>query len=333
MTGARRAFAAIILLAGLIIAARRFTQFGWGTDFEVFARTVSWPLGLLYHDPGPMPFLYPPPAILLFRPFAMLPSGYVIWALVSLLAFAISVSAVSDRRISISSLCSPAAVGGLILGQAPMLLAAALFVGLTRKPFVGGVLWGLVASIKPHLMVFAPVALAVRKDWTMLAGMAAGATAAFIVSSALFGFGLWCEWLDAVTSFGKKVAVTEVAVWSITPSGKAAILGLPAAPFLVAGIAIAASTVIVAAKKVQDDLLIALIVAAGIVASPYANTHDTIALIPACVAMLFRGPWWAAIPAAMIFVGTPFVVLIGLMAGLAVAGLWAIRSNRIPAQN
>ena len=117
-------------------------------------------------------------------------------------------------------------------------------------------------------------------------------------------------------------------VRTITPAGKAALSGLPALPFLLIGVAIGAAAVVASAKRVEGELLIGLVVAASIVASPYAYAHDTIALIPACVALLLRGPWWAAIPAAMIFLGIPSLAMTGLIIGLCAVALWSIRSDR-----
>ncbi|MFL6770279.1 MAG: glycosyltransferase family 87 protein [Sphingomicrobium sp.] len=330
MTKTRLAFSLFVLLAGLGLALKHAYFFGpmdLGMDFRVFQRAANWPLDQLYGDRSWLPFVYPPPAIPLFRLFGMLPAGFLIWSVVSVLAFCATVGAVSGKRVPILALCSPAAIGGLILGQVPMILAAAMFGGLKLKPFLGGMLWGVAAIIKPQLVTLAPLALVVRKEWAMLGGMVAGASAASMVSVIIFGPGLWLEWLAALDHHLEELALSGAAIRAITPTGRAALVGLPILPFLLAGMAIATTAVIVAARKVEGELLIGLIVAASIVASPYAHAHDTIALIPACVVLLLRKPWWAAVPAAMVFVGTPGLTMIGMMTGLAGAAHWAVRSH------
>jgi hypothetical protein len=328
MTRPRLALVVLVVLAGFALAtshAYLFAHLDLGLDFRVYQRTVTWPLDQLYHDPGTMPFLYPPTAIPLFKPFAMMPAGFYVWSIVSLLAFAALAAAAGGKRVAALALCSPAAIGGLVLGQVPMILAAALFAGSKLRPFLGGVLWGIAAAIKPQLMVFAPLALAVRRDWTMLFGMAAGLCAMVAGSIALFGYELWFDWIAAIGSFSERVEGGVVR--TITPAGKAALAGLPTLPFLLFGVVIGVTAVIASAKKVEGELLIGLVVAASIVASPYAYAHDTIAVIPACVVLLLRGPWWAAIPSALIFLGIPSLVMTGLIVGLCVAALWSIRSD------
>ena len=330
MTKPRLAFAVIVVLAGVALAITRvyfFAHVDLGLDFRVYQRTVTWPLDQLYHDPGPMPFLYPPTAILLFKPFAMLPAAFLAWSIASVLAFAAAVGAASGKRVAAVALCSPAAIGGLILGQVPMILAAALFAGLKLRPFLGGMLWGVAAAIKPQLMVLAPLALAVRRDWTMLFGMAAGVGAMVIGSTLLLGYGLWFDWLAAIGSFGERLE--QGVVRTVTPAGQAGVIGLPTLPFLLAGGAVAATAVVASARKLEDEFLIGLVVAASILVSPYAYVHDTIALVPACIALLFRGPWWAAIPCAMIFLGIAALTMNGLMIALCAVALWSLWSGRM----
>lgn len=331
MPKARIAFALIVMAGGFALALKHAYFFGTidlGLDFRVYQRTVNWPLEMLYHDQGKLPFIYPPTAILLFQPFSVVPAGFWIWSGVSVIAFAAAVGMLCGKRVAALALCSPAAIGGLILGQVSMIVAALLFAGLRLSPFLGGALWGVAATIKPQLMFLAPVALIVRKDWPMLRGMMAGVAATFLISLIAYGPALWLEWIAAIGGFAQTGALGSGVLRSITPAGIAANIGLPSLPFLLAGVAIGAGVVIAAARKLEREQLIGLVAAASLVASPYAYAHDTIILIPACVVLILSGPWWAAVPAAMILVGTPGLTMIGLTIGLIAVALWTLHAGK-----
>ena len=89
----------------------------------------------------------------------------------------------------------------------------------------------------------------------------------------------------------------------ITPYGVADNLGLNPVPFLVVSAALAVAALIVTAKRVEGIYLVAAIVGASILASPYALRHDTIALVPACIAFILTRPKLKALPAIGIFSG------------------------------
>ena len=331
MTTRRIIFLIAVLLAVLWLDWRSLTLHAsrdLAIDFNVYARAVSQPISGIYRQAWPMPFLYPPTAILLFKPVSLLPAGFVIWTVLSIAAFGAAVATVAGWRAAILSFLSQSAVKGLIVGQAPMLLGAAMFVGLRLAGFTGGAIWGAAATIKPQLMLFAPLAMLVRRDWKLLSGMVAGAAAMVLASIMLFGFQPWIDWVAAVNRFGEQRLLGGAVIWTVTPIGKAILVGLPPLPFLLVSVGIATCAVIVGARRLENEQLIALIVAASLIASPYAYIHDAIALIPACVILMLKGRWWAAIPAAMILIGTPFLTMTGLMAGLMLVAAWPLIEKR-----
>lgn len=290
----------------LIVLANDFPRY-LGVDFDVFARAVG-PVTGLYSGGGYTPFIYPPTAILPFRAIAALP--YPAFILLSAAAF---LSAVPDKKVAGLSLLSHSAFKGLYLGQIPMLLAAGMFAALRLAPFAGGMIWGAIAAIKPQLMIFAPFALLVRRDWPMFWGMVAGAACSIALAVAAFGLAPWLEWKAAIAAFTEDKLLAGAAVKAITPAGIAAAWGYEPPPMLVIGGMVAAISVALAARHVEDEMLVGLIVAASLVASPYGYAHDMMAIIPACVVLMLRGRWAFAIPAAMIFVGTPLLAMSGLL--------------------
>ncbi len=291
-------------------------------DYRVFWRTASKPLSNVY-QPGHMPFVYPPTALLLFKPLALLPQqgGFFTWVAVSALVFSLAVARLAEWRIAALSFLSPAAIKGIILGQSAMLLGGATFGSLLLPPLAGGIVLGIVLAIKPQILLFAPLAFLVRREWRLLAGIAIGGLGLVAASLIAFGPGLWAEWLQALPEFRATLLRDGVLDRVVTPAGRAEHAGLPSWPFILTGLALGAAAVVSAARKLEGAQLITLIVAASLVASPYAHVHDTIALIPACLILVMRGPWWAAALAALIFVGAPGLTMLAMMLGLVALAL------------
>lgn len=313
----------VLLLAFALLAALAFdihnlvnnAPLDLGIDFRVFERASNDPAELVYRDHR-APFAYPPTALILMKPLAVL--GYWTWIAISALAFALSVAVIAGNRVAALSFLNPGAIKGLVQGQSPMLLGALLFAGLSLPPLLGGALWGVAASVKPQLMVFAPLALIVRRDWTMLMGMALGGLLMVAASLIFLDLSLWWDWIGAMTNFNGLVS-NGAMIRAVTPAGTAAVAGLPMLPFILSGVALGTAAVIVSVPKVEGEQLILLVVAASLVASPYAHSYDTIALIPSCAALLLKGRWIYAVPAAFIFVGTPFLTMASIMALLVMA--------------
>ena len=281
----------------------------YGIDFQVFERASSDPVNMVYRN-HVAPFAYPPTALIFMKPLTAM--GYWFWIAISALAFAVSTIMISGRKIAALSFLSTPAVKGLIQGQSPMLLGAILFFGLRLTPLLGGGLWGVAASVKPQLMLFAPLALLVRRSWLMLAGMALGGALMVLASLTFLDPSLWLRWVEGMGNFNGMIgsgAMPKV----VSPAGVAAAAGLPMLPFIVSGLALGTAAVTIAARKADDAQLIALVTAASLVASPYAHSYDTIALIPACVALLLRGRWIFAVPSGIIFMGLSSMTMVAMV--------------------
>lgn len=286
-----------------------------GIDYRVFWRAASL---VDVYRPGHMPFAYPPTALVFLQPIDLLPAraGYWIWISCSAAIFAFAVAKVAGLRIAALSFLSPAAVKGLVLGQFALLLAGCAFATLLLPPLAGGLLWGVLLAVKPQLFLFAPLAFLVRRDWKTLFGMGLGVVAVIGASLLMFGPRLWLDWISALPSFHRTLVEDGVLGRVVTPAGQAEFLGYPSLPFLLAGILVGGAAVAYAAPRLQGAKLIALIVAASVVGSPYAHVHDTVALIPAMLLLIMHGPWAAAIAAAVVFAGPPGLTMIAMLLGL-----------------
>jgi hypothetical protein len=277
------------------------------SDYGVFWRAVRGdPYAL-----SDMPFAYPPTALIFFKPLELVPyqAGLYIWVGLSIAAFILAVSRASSWPVALLSLPSAAVFSTMTLGQVSLLLGSIIIGAFTVAPFWGGMLLAIAAGVKPQMLLFAPLALIVRRDWQMLRGAVAGG--AIILALTLLDFGLWARWIEMLPHFRAVVLDPDVAYRLVTPYGR-----FQEWPYLALGIVAGAAAVIAASRKVEGPYLAGLIVAASLVASPYAHLHDLTPLIPACVLLMLSGPRIAAVAGALLYVGFIPTVAVVLLVGM-----------------
>lgn len=319
--GRRVAYVIITLLVAagpLFYAAYLITKSGAYPDFSVFwtaARVaVEDPARLYDHQfmterqywlvppsDGLRPWVHPPSAVLLFLPFGLLPfwPAFWLWTAVSFgLLFAASRLLVKGWPLALTMM-APAVWMGLAWGQmAPALgaIITAAVVWLRNRPQLGGALLGLVAAIKPPLLLVAPVALASARQWGALVSffLVGGA---MVLTSLVFGLEPWLAWPSAIHGFMDVVREKELNDSIVTPMTYAASLGFgpPQAvtfAMVVAGVALAWWSF------TRDELEIRLtgLLCGSLFCSPYAIRYELAVLAPVSAAILFSaGPWrWLA---------------------------------------
>lgn len=275
-------------------------------DWRVLHRVGGENYWEVYQNGGLSPFVYPPTALLLFRflnplePF----TGYLLWATTSIIAFFFACRAVWGWKIAALSLLAVASFQGLVLGQPSMLLSAIiLFAFAMNRDAAKGLLLGLVLAIKPQLLVLTPLAFLVRRDWQILIWMGVSLVLLIVGSLLLFGFQAWVGWVKALPEFHHILIIEDILGATITPAGQAGWLGLPSLPFLVLGVAASCFAIIRFAPRAEGGYLAALVVAASLMASPYALPHDTMVIIPVCLVAISTLRDWRVVPALLIYLG------------------------------
>ena len=253
--------------------------------------------------PGIYPYFYPPIALLLFAPLALLPYG------ASFLLFTAGQWAflVSQLRRLLPApwplstmIAAPAALVSLGIGQNGCLTAALMAAAcgtIERRPSLAGAALGCIA-FKPHLAVLVPIALALGRQWRALAA-ATAVVAALTVASLVFGS---APWLNFVAGSAKASAVMRdfSSLWPKLISPFAA-LRLAGTPLWVAycGQAAAAGTAVlslVLCRNAQRAWQIVVMAAATLLISPYLYDYDLpLSLVPVAmvVAAGQRGGWLA----------------------------------------
>lgn len=272
------------------------------------------------------PFVYPPSALLVFMPFALLPFGlsYGLFTLMSLVLLSAAARLI-DARPALLLLAPPVLLAG-IAGQ-PSLLAAALIVyaltQLDRAERRAGLVLGIAAMMKPPLLLLAPLALLAGGYWRALvtAGLTAAAMGA--MSWAAFGIEAWQAWFAALPRFN--VLVSEFAPLlrnAVTPYAMAVRLGLPPLVATACAVPVAALGVWLAFTRTPDvSIRLVALVGGGLLISPYAMNYELAVLAPAVAAVRLRGIRDLIMPmlwAASLFVN---VSLAGLLAAMVWAGL------------
>jgi hypothetical protein len=256
---------------------------------------------LLGHFHGLRPFVYPPPALLAFTPFALasfdLANGLWIAATL-LLLLAVLAGQIKHERgiILLAMVLSPASVLVMITGQVTFLIAALTVMGLLclkTRPWVAGVLFGLAGSIKPQAMFLLPVALVAIGQWRTLGAACATAVATSLASIALFGFDAWVQWLAAVPRFEHLVMSAPAMVRGmITPTSIAlwAGVGRESLGAWSLGFAALAVGLVWAVFRRTEDLprRLTALLGGAIFVTPYAMHYDAALLAPAAALLISR---------------------------------------------
>lgn len=314
-----------------------------------FADWLSAPL------PFPL-FPYPPVYLLLVLPFAKLSVG---WSLLlsqsaqfAALAWALRKWAPDKSYLFflIGALLCPAVSNNVIAGSNAMLVAALILGGLAlldSKPLLGGALLGLMI-FKPQYFPLLPLALIAAGQGRAFAAMTVSALLFMLASIALFGIGLWWDWI-AVYLHPQQVAgmnATEWGhMWDNSVSTCAHLLGAPRWLANAAqGVAMLVSAAFVwFTFRSGHPQRVAILCCATLLASPHLSNYDLILLALAALRLVRDLPegsrplalilpllaWAAPLynPPRAVFLGlaTPLVVLgllLALWGGFGVKNPW-----------
>jgi hypothetical protein len=241
-------------------------------------------------------FFYPPVALLLCAPLALLPylTSFVVFQIATLalwLFVARRILAARGWTWCIPVLAYPAVFWTIGLGQNAMLTAALLGVVtllIDTRPRTAGILLGMLCY-KPHLALLAPIALAAGGYWRAFGGAALTVAAIVALSVACFGLAPWVAYLNELAG-ARAVYETgriELAGY-VTPFGAARLLGLvPTIAYAVQlGVSFITATIVFWIwRRDADPAHRGAALAAGILLSvPLALLYD---LMIAAVAMLW----------------------------------------------
>jgi hypothetical protein len=269
--------------AGASLALHGHAAGAW----DLAAIRVAEAVGAQLQDGRFYVYLYPPTFLALSLPLAALPY------LVALPAFLLSgwatLLAMLRRLLPpawpfVALLAIPAAWLNAIIGQNGFFSAlsfAAAAVWLDQRPMVGGACLGMLAC-KPHLAVCVPFALAAARRWRALAVCAGVAFGLVALSWLVLGAEAWRAFLGGGGIARAMLASNDIWPKMLSLYAAARLLGLgqPAAFVLQGALALLAvfCATLSGWRRPGGAAEVAVIVAAGMLCSPYIWDYDQVCL-------------------------------------------------------
>ncbi|HSV02566.1 MAG TPA: glycosyltransferase family 87 protein [Phenylobacterium sp.] len=256
-------------------------------DFDYVSTLQGWPLGRDH----PRPFVYPPSALVVFAPLALIPywPAFGLWLVLTGAAFLWSgLKAGAPWWF----LLLPWVTFCALCGQVSFLLGALILAGLrltAPRPILAGLLFGAAAGVKPQLLLLLPIALAAEARWRTILATAATGLILMLASAAVWGLAPWRSWIGALPRFQAVVfANPSLLRNAVTPYAALVQHGLPGAWAFT--LAPAAALWVWSSFRRREDIaerLIALIGGALLI-SPYAMNYDMALFAPATGIYLAR---------------------------------------------
>ena len=269
----------------LTMAGEAAALFDWPTFRAAQATVIQGPINYL-------PWLYPPPLLLITAPLANLPylPAFAVWVLGQLVLLAVAVRGMGRDGATLAAILAalvfPATINNLLAGQNGALSAALLAGGLlalNRHPYFAGVMFGCLIY-KPQLALMLPVALLAVGAWRTIAAGLASAVASSLLSLAAFGAAPWSAFFaNTATSTG--ILEHAAAHWSKMATVFAALrllgveisvaCGAQAAAAALAGMAV----IYIWRRNAGPHLRGSALLLATFLATPYAFFYDLVVLI------------------------------------------------------
>jgi hypothetical protein len=255
-------------------------------DYQVFWGIGSAPLSSLYGQHG---FPYPVTALLLVRPFGLLPfwPSFVAWGVCGGAAIAIASRRMIAPRALALGFCTSALVNVLASGQTSLFIGALVIAGLSaRSARWQGIFLAAAAVIKPQSLLAAPVAMIAARRWQAI-GWSVGAGVLFVLLSvAVFGTDTWLRWATNLNRFPTYLSTRGIDLQDVGAYGLLRSAGLPGWAFVL-GMPLAVATGWLAFRH-ETSLVdrYAAFVCSTVLMSPYTMSYDLAGLSLASVAML-----------------------------------------------
>jgi Glycosyltransferase family 87 len=271
---------------------------------------------------GPLPFPYPPSALPLLAPFGLLPfwPAFWLWTVLSAAAFWTAARQITSNMLL--TFVVPQMVLALVLGQTALWIGALLIWGvllLPSRPFLAGVLFGVAAAIKPQFAILVPVAVIAGRHWPAIAGGAAG-VGAMILLSLPFGPFLWRDWASVLGEHPGIVSGYGLDFLGASPMQALKVLGLPL--YIHAVFVVLAIWLVWRAFRGEDQKLkVLMLLAATLLATPYAIRYELGMLAPSLVDALLTGTARGLLVALPLYCLTVLTIVPALLISVVTAAL------------
>lgn len=289
-------------------------------------------------------FVRPPYYAVLLRPLSALPyrAAYLIFVLAivaSILAFVIYFSRECPSLPFYAAFGIPFIVP-LCNGQdTPFLLifiAATIILLRRNMDFAAGAVFAL-CSLKPHLFIFVPIVLLMKKRWSMLAGGLCGGVALFAIGIMGAGFSAIPAWIRTIRDPWISPDAENL------PNLHGLVISLHWDPRteIALALVVVAALIWIASQSANLELLLAVSIVCGLLTSFHSGNADDVLLFAVFVLTLSAS---ASVPLRVIsamlvapivhllaFAGSPYstAVPLSLLAwvGIAAYSMWPAKSS------
>lgn len=265
---------------------------------------------------------YPPHLMLLMAPFGLLPylPAYLLWTSLGVAALYWAAPAGIRRgEGALALFLTPAGLLAFTSGQNAFFVAA-LIVGIFRsldtRPVIAGLLLGLL-TVKPQLGFVFPLMLILTGRWHVFASATATTLVLAGLTALLWGPDIWTAYLNVGIPMQEYVIADPTgAVMGMMPTAymNARLVGLSASvAYAIQGVfaAIAMAAVVWTYWRRRDPLLsFAVLVTAGLAATPYLMSYDLVVVGWLVLALLLSGQMGLRDrPLLLIVIFLPFVAI------------------------
>jgi hypothetical protein len=255
-------------------------------DFDLIARLQ----GAVVTQVDFHPYIYPPSALLLVAPLALLP----FWPSLALVAAgSLAWLAWTSRKVGsdpwLVLLAPPVAIAAIV-GQTSLLVIGLVVLALSmlqKQEAKAGALLAVAALIKPTLLILAPIGLIAGRNWRALGAAALTGAAGIAISMLLFGIQPWIEWLQAIPRFQQLFADYPPLVRNaVSPHAAAVRLGLESLVIIWVGAIVAAILVWLGfSRPSSPSTRSALVMGGALLLTPYAMNYELAVFAPALLAL------------------------------------------------
>jgi len=281
----------------------------FSNDFSVYWRIANSSPDQAYSQSGRYPFPYLPTMLLWISPLSLVPKwpAYFAFVALSTTAFVLACKTTLSKRQLALVVVSPPFVRALSTGQVSIALSALLIWCCGTSGIAAGVGLGVIASIKPQLVLMAPLMLALNRDWR-----------AFFAAASTFALTAFASLMDY---FHRAVSDTNIIDGVVSFAGISESLGLAALPALILGLVVGCALTF-ACRNAQPLGKAGAIVVGSLIAAPYGYSYDLIGVVPFLVLAIFQGRIWALF--ALVALPQPIPITINVFE------LWAGRKSIEP---
>lgn len=272
---------------------------GIAADFFAFWRAANSPEPYAFST---TPFANPPTSLLWLQALRILPlwPTFAIFSVGGLLAFVWFGRKLYGVDAALLGLLSPAAILAVVPGQLSMIEAALVFAAYSSSPVACGILLAVAGSLKPQMVLLAPIALYAARGWKPLAAFALTALLLAIAATLVWGPAIWPEWIGGVRGLVAAAADRHAMLLAVSPLS---FVGFVNWIVIAAGLIVAAlcAAALYCLRNLPAHEQAAALVALSLFASPYALSYDMVALAPFAAEVLLRDRHWRGFAAAITY--------------------------------